>query len=205
MNTSSLGGVEALYGLVVDREMEDGEEVAVFLVVVDLRPLTLGDDVLDVERVPAGPVRQQLGRIEIRRDDVDPRQPRRLRTQRPLRARATSSAAGRDRMLLRMRGRLGTGTQRLVGRRHHVRHCTIVACERAFSSREHTPQDPPSAGRSLKWPAAVAAAAEPSRPTVRRAARPGFAGRPGDRPLERDREDGAEHTGTAQTGTSRAG
>ena len=42
--------------------------------------------------------------------------------------RATTSAPGRDRMLLRMRGRLGTGTERVVGRRHHVRDCSRRAC-----------------------------------------------------------------------------
>ena len=48
-----LGRVQPLHRLVVDREVEDGEEVALVLVVVDLGPLALRDDVLDVERVPA--------------------------------------------------------------------------------------------------------------------------------------------------------
>src|SRR5207249_6818533 len=46
-----LGGVQALDRLVVDREVEDDEEVV--RVVVDLRPLALREDVLEVERVPA--------------------------------------------------------------------------------------------------------------------------------------------------------
>ena len=67
-----LGGVQPLHGLVEDGEVEDGEQVAVVLVVVDLRPLALGDDVLDVERVPAEALRQALRRLHVRRDDVDP-------------------------------------------------------------------------------------------------------------------------------------
>ena len=70
-----LGGVQPLHGLVVDREMEDGEEVLVVLVVVDLRALALRDDVLDVERVPAEPLGEHLRRLEVGRDDVDPGQP----------------------------------------------------------------------------------------------------------------------------------
>ena len=46
-----LGGVQALDGLVVDREVQDAEEV--LGVLVDLRPLALREDVLEVERVPA--------------------------------------------------------------------------------------------------------------------------------------------------------
>ena len=53
-----LGRVEPLDRLVVDGEVEDGEEVAIVLVVVDLRALALRDDVLDVQRVPA----EALGR-----------------------------------------------------------------------------------------------------------------------------------------------
>ena len=46
-----LGGVQALDGLVVDRKVEDAEEI--LGVLVDLWPLPLGKDVLEVERVPA--------------------------------------------------------------------------------------------------------------------------------------------------------
>ena len=67
-----LGGVQALDLLVVDGEVEDGEEVALVLVVVDLRALALGDDVLDVERVPAEALGERLRRLDVRRDDVDP-------------------------------------------------------------------------------------------------------------------------------------
>ena len=48
-----LAGVQPLDVLVVRREVEDAEEVAVVDVVVDLRTLALREDVLDVERVPA--------------------------------------------------------------------------------------------------------------------------------------------------------
>ena len=46
-----LGRVQPLDALVVDREVEDDEEVA--RVLVDLRPLALREDVLDVELVEA--------------------------------------------------------------------------------------------------------------------------------------------------------
>ena len=49
-----LGGVQALDGLVVDREVQDAEEV--FGVLVDFRPLALRENVLEVERVPAEPL-----------------------------------------------------------------------------------------------------------------------------------------------------
>src|SRR5262249_50971266 len=48
-----LTSVQPLHLVVVDREVEDGEQVAVVLVVVDLRALALRDDVLDVEGMPA--------------------------------------------------------------------------------------------------------------------------------------------------------
>ena len=57
-----LGGVQPLNRLVEDREVEDGEEVPVLLVVVDLRPLSLRDDVLDVEGMPAEALRERLRR-----------------------------------------------------------------------------------------------------------------------------------------------
>ena len=58
-----LGGVQPLDRLVEDGEVENGEEVAVVLVVVDLRPLALRDDVLDVERVPAEALGEHLRRL----------------------------------------------------------------------------------------------------------------------------------------------
>ncbi len=67
-----LACVQALYLLVVEGEVEDGEEVALVLVVVDLRPLALGDDVLDVERMPPEPLGERLRRLDVRRDGVDP-------------------------------------------------------------------------------------------------------------------------------------
>ena len=70
-----LGGVQPLDLAVVEREVKDGEEVALILVVVDLRPLALGHDVLDVERMPAEPLCEPLCRLDVRRDDVDPGQP----------------------------------------------------------------------------------------------------------------------------------
>ena len=68
-----LAGVQALDVLVVRREMEDAEEVAVIDVVVDLRPLALREDVFDVERVPAEALTQRVDRFGIdRRVEVDP-------------------------------------------------------------------------------------------------------------------------------------
>ncbi len=54
--------------------MEDGEEVPVVDVVVDLRPLALREDVLDVERVPAEALGEQLSLLLGRRVAVDPGQ-----------------------------------------------------------------------------------------------------------------------------------
>ena len=45
--------------------MEDGEEIPLVGVVVDLRALALGENVLDVEWVPAEAVRELLDRVEI--------------------------------------------------------------------------------------------------------------------------------------------
>ena len=72
MKTSSSAAFSRWIGLVVDREVEDGEEVALVRVVVDLRPLALRDDVLDVERVPAEALGELLRRLDVGRDDVDP-------------------------------------------------------------------------------------------------------------------------------------
>ena len=72
-----LAGVQAADGLVVDREVEDGEEVAadaalVAGVEVDLRPLAAGENVLDVERVPAEAACELLRLLRRRREEVDP-------------------------------------------------------------------------------------------------------------------------------------
>ena len=65
-----LGGVQPLDGLVVDREVEDDEEVVGVL--VDLRPLALGEHVLDVQRVPLEALGKLLGAGSIRNREVDP-------------------------------------------------------------------------------------------------------------------------------------
>jgi len=68
-----LAGVQALNVLVVGGEVEDAEEVAVIDVVVDLRPLPLRQDVLDVEWMPAEPLAEAVDRLGIdRRLEMDP-------------------------------------------------------------------------------------------------------------------------------------
>ena len=67
-----LGGVQPLDRLVVAGEVEDAEEV--LGVLVDLRPLALREDVLEVERMPAEAL-GELGRLVGRgRVEVDPGQ-----------------------------------------------------------------------------------------------------------------------------------
>ena len=77
MKASSSPGVETADGRVVDREVEDGEEVAVVAVVVagvdvDLRALAPREDVLDVERVPAEAAGEKLRLPGGRGEEVDP-------------------------------------------------------------------------------------------------------------------------------------
>jgi hypothetical protein len=67
-----LGCVQPLDRLVVDREVEDGEEVV--RVLVDLRALTAREDVLEIERVPAVALGQLRGLLERGRVEVDPGQ-----------------------------------------------------------------------------------------------------------------------------------
>ena len=122
MKTSSSRGVQPLDGLVVDREVEDGEEVAVVLVVVDLRPLALRDDVLDVQRDASRTARRAPAAVSRSGATALTQVSPAAASSATCGARATSSAPGRGRVLLRMRGRLGTGTERVVGRGHHVRH-----------------------------------------------------------------------------------
>src|SRR5207247_7460270 len=55
-----LGCVQALDALVVDREVQDDEQVAVVGVLVDLRALSPRQDVLEVERMPAEAVLKQF-------------------------------------------------------------------------------------------------------------------------------------------------
>ena len=53
--------------------MEDAEQVAVVEIVVDLWPLALREDVLDVERVPPKARTQRVHRLRIdRRVEVNP-------------------------------------------------------------------------------------------------------------------------------------
>ena len=65
-----LRGVQALHGLVVDREVKDDEEVV--RVLVDLRPLALREHVFDVERMPLEPLRELFGAGGVRQRDIDP-------------------------------------------------------------------------------------------------------------------------------------
>ena len=68
-----LAGVQPLDVLVVRREVEDAEEVALIDVVVDLRPLALREDVFDVERMPAEALAERVDRLRVdRRVEVDP-------------------------------------------------------------------------------------------------------------------------------------
>ena len=60
-----LGRVQPLDVLVVEREVEDREEVV--RVLVDLRPLALREDVLDVERVPAEALGERSRSLCLRR------------------------------------------------------------------------------------------------------------------------------------------
>jgi hypothetical protein len=53
--------------------VQDAEEVTVVDVIVDLRALALGEDVLDVERVPAEARPQVVHRLRVdRRIEVNP-------------------------------------------------------------------------------------------------------------------------------------
>src|SRR5262249_58210853 len=65
-----LARVQPLDDLVVDREMEDGEEVVGVL--VDLRSLPLREHVLKVERMPTEPLLKMLGLRSRRRGQVNP-------------------------------------------------------------------------------------------------------------------------------------
>ena len=65
-----LGGVQALDGLVVHREVEDDEKVVGVL--VDLRALALGEHILDIERVPLEAPGKLLGAGSVRNREVDP-------------------------------------------------------------------------------------------------------------------------------------
>ena len=68
-----LGRVQPLDRLVVDREVEDDEEV--LRVLVDLRPLPLREDVLDVELVEAVALGEIRGLERPRLVDVNPGEP----------------------------------------------------------------------------------------------------------------------------------
>jgi len=63
---------QALDGRVIGREVEDRKKVALVRVVVDLRALTLGHDVLDIERVPAETTREHAGEHRVGRVQMNP-------------------------------------------------------------------------------------------------------------------------------------
>ncbi len=68
-----LARVQPLDALVVRRKVEDAEEITLVGVVVDLRPLALREDVLDVERMPAEALAKAVDRFRIDRGiEVDP-------------------------------------------------------------------------------------------------------------------------------------
>ena len=83
--------VQALDRLVVDREMDDAEEIV--RVLVDLRPLPLREHVLDVERVPAEALRERVRGLRIGVVEMNPGQPARGELERV----AFSERAVRDR------------------------------------------------------------------------------------------------------------
>ena len=107
-----LGRVQPLDRLVVDREVEDAEQVV--RVLVHLRPLPPREHVLEVEWVPAEAFGEQRRLLERRRVEVDPGQAVGVELCRRGSGRAwTSPACERGRVRL-MRGRLGTGTEGIV-------------------------------------------------------------------------------------------
>src|SRR4029079_5217370 len=68
-----LACVQALDVLVVRGEVENAEEVTVVDVVVDLRALSLREDVLELERMPAEALAERVDRLRVdRRVEVDP-------------------------------------------------------------------------------------------------------------------------------------
>ena len=124
-----LGGVQPLDRLVVDGEVEDGEEVAVVLVVVDLRPLALRDDVLDVERVPAEALGELLRRLDVGRDDVDPGEAASGELVDERRGRATTSRRAAGAAILRGCGAGSASVLRGSSIAYMViRDCTREAC-----------------------------------------------------------------------------
>jgi len=52
--------------------MQNAEEIALVGVVVDLRALALGEDVLDVERMPAEPAGEHAGVERVGRVEMNP-------------------------------------------------------------------------------------------------------------------------------------
>src|SRR5439155_15050056 len=69
-----LGCVQALDALVVDREVQDDEEVAVVAVLVDLRALAPRQHVLEIERMPPEASLKQLGLLERGGVEMNPGQ-----------------------------------------------------------------------------------------------------------------------------------
>ena len=84
-------------------------------------------DVLDVQRVPAEALGQGLCLLRSEATALTQVSPAAVSSA-TCAVRAASSAAGRGRVLLRMRGRLGMGTEGIVGRWSHVRHSSRPAC-----------------------------------------------------------------------------
>ena len=170
-----LAGVEPLDGLVVDGEVEDGEEVPLVLVVVDLRPLPLGDDVLDVQGVPAEALGEALGGLEVGADRVDPGQPAgcELATCGPVRARLRAGARpgpadpGQA---------AASGTEWVVDRQHHVLHFTRQPARvtpalrsRRLRNGRAADRDGRSCARGEARPAPTSAHRRPDEPGAARA------------------------------------
>ena len=70
-----LGGIQALDVLVVDREVQHREEVALLGVLVDLGPLALREHVLEIERVPTESLLERRRLLGGRCIEMNPGQP----------------------------------------------------------------------------------------------------------------------------------
>ena len=69
-----LGGVQALDAFVVDREMENDEEISLVSVLVDLGALAPREHILEIQRMPPEPPLEQFRLLECRRVEVNPGQ-----------------------------------------------------------------------------------------------------------------------------------
>ena len=72
MKKSSSAAFSRWSGLVVERKVEDAEQVVGVL--VDLRPLALGENVLDVEGVPTEVLGELRGYLRVGSVEMDPGQ-----------------------------------------------------------------------------------------------------------------------------------